>query len=429
MRVRHEGVATLVVMAALFGVAAAGDCVGQERDALRAIGRRTYPSVFMAWTEDLGDGHSALGGMARHDLILLAPQQMSLGRVDRGEKLDPTAVDKARDKRRALARLNPNTVILVEIRYFDAGEKYLPPNSPLWRRNKSGERIASPGEIYGVPHVYLLNFSKPELQDSVAAQCKTYVKTGVFDGCMFDWWNSAYSDVPGAEGTDRLKMIEKVRAAVGDKALLIGNVNESLPKMTPSYLNGVYMEGFGAKSFSDWRRAVTNLTWLEAHLRPPAFTALEGWYNCGKCTGDTATIQAEGRSDLALMREFTTLSLTNSDGYVLFADPDALPTPDHLHNWYPFWDKTLGQPLGPKHVRFEDGTYRRAFDKGCAIFNPPDNRPVTVAFRVPHRSEVTGIVALSHTVNKGDGDIFLLADSGSGSERRGRDPCTSGVEH
>ena len=250
---------------------------------------------------------------------------------------------------------------------------------------------------------------KPELQESVAAQCKAYVETGVFDGCMFDWWNSAYSETRGAEGTSRLAMIQKVRAAVGDRALLMGNVNGSLPKMTARYLNGAYMEGFGAKGFSDWRKAVENLVWLEANLRPPAFTALEAWYDCGACT-DPGPAQARGRSDLAGMRQVTTLSLTNSDGYVLFADPDALPTPDHLHEWYPFWNKTLGRPAGPKHVRSDDGAYRRAFDNGCAVFNPPDNGSLTADFRIPHRSQSSGIVAQSYTVGRGDGDIFLLAN-------------------
>jgi hypothetical protein len=99
-----------------------------------------------------------------------------------------------------------------------------------------------------------------------------------------------------------------------------------------------------------------------------------------------------------------------------------------MHNWYPFWDKTLGHPVGPKHVRSDDGAYRRAFDNGCVIFNPPGNRPVTATFQVPHQSEATGVVALSHNVNVGDGDIFLVADSGGASERHDRDACASGME-
>ena len=46
------------------------------------------------------------------------------------------------------------------------------------------------------------------------------------------------------------------------------------------------------------------------------------------------------------LRATTTLSLVRSDGYALFSDPNPLPTPDHLHDWYPFWDKSLGKTAG-----------------------------------------------------------------------------------
>jgi hypothetical protein len=267
----------------------------------------------MAWSEGVEDRNGKLASLARHDLIFVGAGEFGLGRLDGGEKLSASAVAAALEMRKKLLLINRTAVILVEVRYFDAWDSFFPPDSPLWRRDKTGARVTSGGEIFGAKHVYLLDFSKPELQNSVAAQCTAYVETGVFDGCMFDWWNGSQSDTPGVEGADRLKMIAKVRAAVGDKALLIGNVGGFLPKMTASYLNGVYMEGFGAKWFSDWRRAVDNLTWLEGHLRPPAFTALEAWYDCGACKGDPGVFEARGRGELSLMREVTTLSLTNSE--------------------------------------------------------------------------------------------------------------------
>lgn len=398
---------------ALFGIGIA--C--STSSAIDAAADRTYPAIFMAWNADFNHNHAAISEMSKYDLLILSPQQMGLGRVDGGEKLNPKVVANALRKRQALARLNPRALALAEIRYYDAWEGYLQPESPRWRRDKAGKRIVSGGLIDGAPHVYLIDFSRPDVQNSVAAQCKTYVETGVFDGCFFDWWNPAYSDVPGAEGSERLALIRQVRAAVGDKAILIGNVNGTLPKMTAQYLNGVYMEGFGADGFVDWRRAASNLVWLEAHLRKPAFTALEAWYDCHQCAGALAELQAEGRGQLALMREVTTLSLTHSDGYVLFADPDALPTPDHLHDWYPFWDKSLGRPRGPKAVRIAGGSYVRAFDNGCVVFNPPDNHTVFLTFREPHRSQAHGVIAATQKVERGDGDIFLVEPATE------RNPC------
>jgi hypothetical protein len=98
--------------------------------------------------------------------------------------------------------------------------------------------------------------------------------------------------------------------------------------------------------------------------------------------------------------------LTLSDGYCLFSDPNPLPTPDHLHNWYPFWNKNLGKPLSPGS-KCNDGSYRREFANGIVIFNPFGNLAVTVTFPTLHTSAATGKSLLSHTINSGDGDYFI----------------------
>ena len=71
------------------------------------------------------------------------------------------------------------------------------------------------------------------------------------------------------------------------------------------------------------------------------------------------------------MRMITTLSLTHSDGYVLFGDDNAIPAPDHLHNWYDFWDADLGQPIQEKATQYQgiEGLFVRAFEKGWVVYN------------------------------------------------------------
>jgi hypothetical protein len=191
-----------------------------------------------------------------------------------------------------------------------------------------------------------------------------------------------------------------MREAVGEKAILIGNVNGNLPTHTAPYLNGMYMEGFGSVALSDWRQAARNLRWGEANLREPAITALEWWWSTG-------------RGQYPLMREATTLALVFSDGYVLFSDPNALPTPDHLHDWYHFWTKTLGRPAGPLADPDRpnlDGAYSRRFENGEVVFNPPSNHPVVVRFHQPRHSAATGSTGQSFTVAPGDGDLFLATE-------------------
>ena len=72
------------------------------------------------------------------------------------------------------------------------------------------------------------------------------------------------------------------------------------------------------------------------------------------------------------MRLFTTISLTHSDGHIVFGDDNAEPTTDHYHNWYDFWDADLGQSVGPKRTVYEgiEGLFiTLEFEKGFAIYN------------------------------------------------------------
>ena len=109
------------------------------------------------------------------------------------------------------------------------------------------------------------------------------------------------------------------------------------------------------------------------------------------------------------MRATTTLSLTLSDGYCLFSDPNPLPTPDHLHDWYRFWGRSLGRPK-VKGERKLDGSIQRKFDRGLAVYNPPGNKPVTIDFTTPHTAASSRKTAMTFTVPAGDGDLFLKED-------------------
>ena len=372
------------------------------------IAGRDFPSVFQAWQplDNLRDANGgttpassrepALITAARHDLYWSGWQQLGLKLADgqTSPLLSPTfsaeSIQVARKNRAAMLAANPHMLILAEVHYKTAPPAYLPPDSPLWNRNTNvGNRNL---KRWGNQRMDVAN---PELQNRVAALCAALVRTGVYDGCLLDLWRD-----DDATARDSVSLIRRLRSAVGENAILIGNVNGRQPTLTASYLNGMYMEGFGAHYFPDWRMAAANLSWGESHLHAPAITALEGWW------------QTSGRGDLALMRQVTTLSLTFSNGYVLFADPNG--PPDHKHDWYPFWDKSLGKPTGPlANLDRPDlhGAYTRQYEKGDVVFNPPSNHAVIVTFQTPMRSSTSGQTGRAFTVAEGDGDLFLKADS------------------
>ena len=381
-----------------------------EQDSISIrMAARNFPSVFIAWNiaENLrqqpNDSVVPLSSIekigrtiSRHDLYFNTWAFLGL-RLAGGQKypllspvFTPESIQLARQRRAALLAMNPNMVILAAVQYYAAQQDYLPPESPWWNHGQLDDQVQRNNVDY---RAYRLDFSIPAFQDSVAALCAAIMKTGVYDGIMFDWWHD-----DGEMANARLELIKKVRVAIGEKAIIIGNANNHLPKLTAPYLNGMFMEGLNSTYFPDWRTAADNLIWGESHLRKPAITALEQWWS-------------NGRGDYNLMREVTTLSLVFSNGYVLFSDPNPLPTGDHLHDWYGFWDKSLGKPTGPLadlHKPDLSGAYTRQYEKGEVVFNPPNNHPVTVQFDQPRRSAANGATGTSFTVAPGDGDLFLI---------------------
>ncbi len=115
---------------------------------------------------------------------------------------------------------------------------------------------------------------------------------------------------------------------------------------------------------------------------------------------------ASSREDLDRMRVTTALTLVRSDGYAMFGDPNDLATPDHLHAWYSFWDEPLGIPLAPGTL-VPDGSWRREFSGGTALYNPMGNGAVQISFGSPRRSAATGEVANQHTLPERDGDLYV----------------------
>ena len=393
---------------------------GLESVASRIAGR-TFPSIFAPWNfggdkqasaGDPGGREARITSIAQHDLywnewgsfglkaggdqpyIILSPQ------------FTPQSIQNALKIRAALLARNPNLLILVNVHYYsvNGNGNWLPPESSYWIGDKKNNEYNS----------RKLDFYNPEFQDRIAALCSALVKTRVFDGILFDLWNSDWNDKQKyvQANAARVQLIQKVRAAIGEKALIIGNVTGRLPVNTAPYMNGMYMEGLGGDFFPDWHTAAYNMLWAQNHLHQPVITALEGWYLCQspKCQGDPTAIQQQGRSNASRMRNITTLALVFSNGYVLFSDPDALPTPDHLHDWYPFWGKSLGKAVGPLAALDRpdlSGAYTRQFEKGEVVFNPPANHSVVVTFSEPHRSAATNATGTSFTVMAGDGDLFL----------------------
>ena len=350
------------------------------------LASRSFPSVFQAWSPaDNLKGEDELKTIARHDLVFHGAGFFGLQWNNSFEGLadgfTPESIVQARAKRKSLLKNNPAIVMLAEIRYRDADRTFLPKDHAWWRRAADGKLEAGWDEGGYIQ----LDYSNAAFRNHVAIQARAAVESGVVDGVLLDWWD---------DDEDRLSLIKAIRKAIGDDALILVNANDRTTPLTASFINGYFMECDHSDTTEDWDKISTSLRWAEKNLREPRINCLETWFH-------------KSRDDLSLMRATTTLSLTQSDGMCLFSDPNPLPTGDHLHNWYDFWNKSLGRPLSPGVLQ-SDGTWRRAFEKGFVIHNPKGNRPVTVLLPEPVTSLATGRQARTHALGDCDGDIFLV---------------------
>ncbi|MCV9389285.1 putative glycoside hydrolase family 15 protein [Reichenbachiella ulvae] len=386
----------------------------KQKTTVERISARSYPSIFQAWygidmpeqypTETL---EQRLDAAAKHDLLWEEPLSQLGEGVDLvlglewagthdglSDTFDPESLAKAKANKARLLEKNPNMVLLFEVRWRDAPSSFLPKDSPWWLRNKNGE--IEKGWLGGWEPFYLLNYDNPEFQDNVARQCKLALESGVYDGVMFDW-------------SGHLDIIKKTRAAIGQEGLIIVNIHDDIEdgeKYAP-YINGSFMElnpiddkslevkgilgGDTNRNGRKWKKMREALTFFESHFQAPVINCLETWGN---------------RDDLSRMRAVTTLGLTHSDGYTLYADPNPLKTPDHYHDWYPFWDVELGNPLTKVTTR-EDGAFQREYTKGTVIYNEWQNGPVTIQFEQKRKRASDGSVDQTFELDDRDGDIFL----------------------
>ena len=309
-------------------------------------------------------------------------------------------------------RENPNMIFIVSIAYHNGHFFNIPEDSPYWFRNPDGTIAHRPAPFDAKgnkkwPDAPLLDFTNPNVIDIIVAQAVAVAKCGLYDGIWLDRWEED-GDFHGklrhlvtreAELNARLQILQRVRANVPDDFLIIVNSREELPHSAP-YVNGVFIEAnepnpnYTRKDFVDFENIIK---WYESNLREPIFTLLWGEvYHKPPITQQT-------------VRQFTTLSLTHSDGYVNVSSS----APDSKSLWYDFWDAPLGRPIGKKAELYNstDGLFRREFTNGWAVYNRSGKEQ---DIELPQ--EVSGWSSgvehqRRHTLADLDGEIYLKAET------------------
>lgn len=417
LSIKKSAIFASLVFATVACCSEQGSAIEQKPIADR-VNDRDYPSVYMAWyninmpdSYPLSTNAERIAACAKHDLMWEEPLSQLGEKVDLvlglvwdhkynglADSFTKESLDKALRNKAELLKLNPNINCLFEIRWRDSPMSFLPDDSDWWKRDANGKIVE--GWDGGWEPFYIHNFENEEFQDNVARQAKIAVESGVYDGVMLDW-------------SGHLGIIKKIRAAIGDDKLIIVNIHDNVDnaRLYKDYINGAFMElnppdakrmpvdyfvenNIAEAYIGSWKSIEDALLYYEANFREPQVNCLECWGN---------------RGDFTRMRAITTMSLTISDGYVLYADPNPLVTPDHYHDWYEYWDFELGRPKA-KGVLTSDGYWCREYDGGTVVYNPEGNADIVVTFPETRTRVGTAERGCSFIVGDVDGDIFVVAE-------------------
>lgn len=389
------------------------NCVLPNLPIHERIENRRFPSIVAAWG---GIGWSSilnlpeksdLEQMALHDLYfccLIFGQEFRdtpegkrvMGEMTQAIELRDTYLD-----------LNPNMLFIVGLEMREAYPTSHLEDSPFWLRDENGERI-----IAWTDGTLFLDFTKPIVIDKIVEEAIAVSKCGLYDGIFFDWWTedgpvlanneTGWSEgYVGFEAEQRARdiILTRIREAVREDFLILVNTNRRKIPRTGWAINGTFME-----TLRDHDKGYTHdglaeiestLLWSEANLREPRINCLEGW----GINGEPPDSPANRRG----MRVFTAMSLTHSDGYVLYNDGIQ-----HQHYWYNFWDVDLGQSAAGKGQLYEsrEGLFIREFTNGWAVYNR-SGAPQVIQLSEQATGVESGLRNTTHIIPDLDGEIYL----------------------
>jgi hypothetical protein len=350
---------------------------------------------------------SDIENLASHDLWWSNPRfQLRFKHTSDGVQLVGDMDDAIR-RRDEYLRYNPNMLFLVEIRLLTFPTAWYPGDWTHWITYDTD----APRNT--------VDFSHPDVQDIIVDYALAVEDCGLFDGVFFDHWNEEIHYLKGHGPTledelrARVSILQRVRAQAREDFLIIGNTKRhKIPRSSP-FMNGTFLETtapcLNFPHTTEWKMADTESTllWAASNLREPRINALEG------CA--LTTEPPDSPTNRQWMRAFTVLSLTHSDGYVLFNHGHS-----HAHYWYDFWDADLGRPLGKKGQLYQetDRLYIREFTNGWAVYNH-SGEPQVITLPEEAQGVASDLVNTEHTLPNLDGEMYLRVKPANPADANG----------
>ena len=433
-------------------------CIIDRPPLVERIENRSYPSVFgfsqfdllnKRPPDDVWEWSYHKEMLAYHDLFFTgtAFRAVSTRHFPQPQLIvDTGPLWYVHQERNEVQELNPNFLFLAGLDYYGSSSKSYPEDWSYWLRDEAGNRVEDEGW-----DALLIDYTLPGAQDHIVKQAIVIAKCGIFDGIILDWWgeNEDNEAITGVDGAGHLyhgnradalvSLARRIREAVGDDFLIIVNTDEKIPRSAP-YINGAFMEtlydgktGIGKTHAREHFIEIENvLLWFEENFRYPQVNCLEAF--------GIANQPPDSPENQRQVRAFTTLSLTHSDGYVLYTTGIIGPFEDHPHTyeiweghsqehargeyhihhhqqyWYPFYDADLGQPIGGDETKGQlyenrEGLFIREFTNGWTAYNR-SGKEQQIQFPEAVSGVASGVAEKrSHTLSDLDGEIYLKSES------------------
>ncbi len=320
---------------------------------------------------------------------------------------------------------NPNFVSLYWWDFFASGPGDLLPDDPkYWMTDKAGNRIP-----YSGGSNFYVNFLDPEVQEILIRQAVAIASCGLFDGIMSDNFGGGPGRIVSVDNREErlgvseaemeaaiIHIYSEIRARVPDDFIIIVNAGASKMESLSELINGTYNEFVREPhrhyNYGDLLLVENAFVWNETNLRHPQVNGVQG-YGIG-------TEHPNSENNQKWMRVLTALTLTHSDGYVVY-NRGAFYTHEPLvniraanqavegHYWYDFYDADLGQPVGEKRKLYDDdidGLFIREFTDGWAVYNR-SGQAQTITLPMKTTGVESGITGIEHTIPDLDGEMYL----------------------
>ena len=284
------------------------------------------------------------------------------------------------------------------------------PNSDYW--------LFFAGNRVSYDEDYVINLLNPDVQEIIIDTLVSKANCGVWDGIMIDSIAEdglklvGVGDLPlriRQEYKDAMiHVLREVRLRARDNFLILINAGPGKSPSFAPYVNGSYMEcgrePHRVYNLDELRVIEETLLWNEENLRSPQINCLEGF--------GFPTERPNSPLNQKWMRIFTTLSLTHSDGYVLYNRGGFyIGEAHHDHIWYDFWNADLGRPVGGNKTKAQtyndiDGIFIREFTNGWAVYNRSGTEQ-EISLIAQTTGVASGATSFRHVIADLDGEMYL----------------------